>query len=88
MSWQPGDHVQWTPHQPASYDYGSPITGHVADAPHWPEIDPTPWASGARIPVDLDHPITIPERKSTRPITMTRLWVREQYLEPYQERQP
>ncbi len=86
MSWQPGDHVQWTTYQPASYDYGSPITGHVADAPHWPEVDRL-HAPGARIPVDLDSPITIPERKTNRPLTMTRLYVREQFLEPYREPQ-
>lgn len=82
MTWEVGDRVHWVPAQPASYDYGKVIAGVVADAPAWPPVDRL-LADGERIPVDLDPPITIPEHKSTRPFTMTRLWVREMFLEPY-----
>lgn len=80
MNWEPGTRVRWTPNLPASTDYGSPITGTVADAPTWPPLDRL-LSDGERIPVDLDTPVTIPAHKTSRPYTMTRLYVREQFLE-------
>jgi hypothetical protein len=82
MQWKPGQRVQWDTSSHGK-DWPAHLTGTVADAPSWPPVDTTcQWADGERIPVDLDTPLqTRTDRLITRSYTITRLWVREQFLE-------
>ena len=77
--WAPGTRVEWTPNHAAQRDYGEIIRGTVADTPIMRELDRV-WASGVRIPVDLDPPIILPSHTTGRPITVYRLYVRAQFL--------
>lgn len=83
-NWSPGTRVEWRPNGVARYDYGDLVRGVVAGAPVMDEIDGmignSVMANGRRIPVDLDPPITLPKDKTSHPITIYRLFVREQFL--------